>query len=390
MRTNNLINITIALHGPPSSNSGYHVIGLSRELGKMGFSVTICVPSISLSCTKINWADSIKICTFSDYLMGNGEPPSLFHAWTPRQMLVDFYLDACRRFGRRIPYIVHLEDNEELLVQSQLGIFADEYDNCKAGYLNLEVPKHLTHPFHGWKFVSLASGITALNATLAEEIPIGIPRAIFWPGYDDTMEWAVEVDESFRTRAGVEEHYFITTYTGNVHSVNVNEVRSLYLAVALVNRRGIPLKLVRTGQDCVPLAELGEELLRKNSINLGFIDRGDLPKLIAIADILIQPGQDDDWNRYRVPSKLPEYLASGKPVIAPNVNLGKELLHEKEAIILGNANAENLAHALEMWLPRKEKLAEIGANGRLFAKRNLQWSIAAQKVFRLYQTVLSA
>ena len=56
-----------------------------------------------------------------------------------------------------------------------------------------------------------------------------------------------------------------------MHESNVAEVRSLYLAVALANRMGLPMRLVRTGLDFVPLAEHGEDLLRAHAHELGFV-----------------------------------------------------------------------------------------------------------------------
>ena len=41
----------------------------------------------------------------------------------------------------------------------------------------------------------------------------------------------------------------VVVYAGNVHASNADEVRSLYLALALVSRRGYPVKLVRLGRD---------------------------------------------------------------------------------------------------------------------------------------------
>ena len=47
-----------------------------------------------------------------------------------------------------------------------------------------------------------------------------------------------------------------------------------------------------------------------------------LPALLRLADVLVQPGESNRFNTHRLPSKLPEFLASGRPVIMPRANLG--------------------------------------------------------------------
>ena len=51
----------------------------------------------------------------------------------------------------------------------------------------------------------------------------------------------------------------------------------------------------------------------------------EIPGYLALADAFVQPGAPDDFNRYRLPSKLPEFLAMGRPVILPHCNIGNDL-----------------------------------------------------------------
>ena len=60
----------------------------------------------------------------------------------------------------------------------------------------------------------------------------------------------------------------------------------------------------------------------------------EIPGYLALADAYVQPGAPDDFNRYRLPSKLPEFLAMGRPVILPACNLGNELTDGENALLL--------------------------------------------------------
>ena len=58
-------------------------------------------------------------------------------------------------------------------------------------------------------------------------------------------------------------------------------------------------------------------------IQVSFRPRSELPDYYALADVLIQPGRADDFNDFRIPSKLPEFFAMGLPVVLPPTNVGR-------------------------------------------------------------------
>jgi len=151
---------------------------------------------------------------------------------------------------------------------------------------------------------------------------------------------------------------------------------------------GLPIKLIRTGIDYTPLTPMGEDLLRQHSIELGMVPRDDLPLLVQAADILVQPGLVDEWNRYRVPSKLPDFLVSGRPVLLPRVNLGTVLKHGWNALVVEDANAEHIAKTFLEWLPFSSRLKAIGYEGSRFAQNILSWEKASATIADLYWNVL--
>lgn len=379
----------IACHGPLSCNSGGHVRSLATALTGRGCRVTVCVPERSAEDGSLP-AD-VGLLTFADAIRGaEAEAPEFLHLWTPRERMRRFLEDVRGRFGA-VPHLVHLEDNESLILRQQLGILPHEADDVADGLRPLEVPDHLAHPAHARRLLAEASGVTALIEPLLEGVPAGMPTAVFRPGYDPAF--AVprpEAGHAVRRRLGIAADRRIVTYTGNVHTANAAEVRSLYLAVALANRTGLPMTLIRTGTDHVPLADHGLDELRRHAIELGHVPRADLPDLVHAADVLVQPGRVDEWNACRVPSKLPDFLVSGRPVILPRVNLGRELRHGVDALVLDEATAERLVAAFHEWLPQAQRLADIGAAGRDVAHSRYTWDAAADIVAGFHRRVLEA
>src|SRR5262249_34497678 len=146
--------------------------------------------------------------------------------------------------------------------------------------------------------------------------------AVFWPGFEDAMLDA-RPREPLREALGLAPDELVLVYTGNVHNSNLGEVRSLYIAVGLLRRAGLPVRLVRAGWNHVDMAWAGEVVEPGAVLDVGFVGRERVAELLTVADVLVQPGGAGPFNDYRFPSKLPEFLASGKPVVLPATNIGR-------------------------------------------------------------------
>src|SRR5205814_8163093 len=138
----------------------------------------------------------------------------------------------------------------------------------------------------------------------------------------------------------------VLVYAGNVHSSNAAEVRSLYLAVAAINRAGRPLKLVRLGRDYVQFVERELKSVERYVVRVPLQQRAEVPRYLRLADVLVQPGRPDGFNDYRLPSKLPEFFATGRPVVLPATNLGRFLADGEECTLLRRGDALEIAQVV--------------------------------------------
>jgi glycosyltransferase involved in cell wall biosynthesis len=112
-----------------------------------------------------------------------------------------------------------------------------------------------------------------------------------------------------------------------------------------------------------------------------------VPELLAAADVLVQPGRSDAFNDYRFPSKLPEFLASGRPVVLPRTNIGLHLEDGVEALLLERGGADEIAEKVAFLAVDPELRAMLGERGREFAFRELRWSKNVSAVVDLYRGV---
>ena len=110
--------------------------------------------------------------------------------------------------------------------------------------------------------------------------------------------------------------------------------------------------------------------------------------VLRLADLFVQPGAPDAFNRARLPSKLPELFAAGRPVILPRANLGLEVDDGVEAALLDRGDGVEIADRAEPLLRDPARAAAMGAAGRRFALRRLSWDRAAAGLEVFYGAVL--
>lgn len=367
------------------SNSGIHIFNLANQLSRRGVTCTVCVPGHKEKTDALG-NRTFEVHTFEEEKRLAGRRVDLIHAWTPRENVRQMTETLASKYGA--PYLVHLEDNEEAILESNLQMTVKTLLRLPDAQLNALIPEHLSHPIRYRQFLKNARGMTMVMDTLQAFGPENEAKEVIWPGYEEELEWHRPPDYSLRQRLGISHDEYVVVYTGNVHNANRREVFSLYLAVGLLNRHGVRTRLVRTGTDYVRLYDKQLKMLDQYCISLGHLPRTDLPALLSIADALVQPGKADAFNMYRFPSKLPEYLASGKPVLLPSVNIGRFLKDEEEAVLLKDGNALEIAQKLEALFPDHERRERIGEGGRRFAEANLRWSSSAEKLLSFYEKIL--
>jgi glycosyltransferase involved in cell wall biosynthesis len=381
-------NILFVLYHDFGANSAVHVHNFANNLTGFGHEVAVVVPGGEDLGSGLG-AQQYSVQLFGEIdgnwsrLFKNGRPPEIVHAWTPRENVRLF----CERLSTLCSFtlFIHLEDNEDLILEANLGASFDELARTE----NLEVPPNLSHPRRYRDFLRSAAAVTMIMDRLDEFVPIKLPKLILWPGADYKLFFRRPKDEEFLKRLGVPSGNLVLCYTGNVHSANAREVRSLYVATAILNRQNIPATLVRAGKDYCPFLGPDDSWARQVSVDLGYIRHVEVPAILALADYLIQPGFGDAFNDYRLPAKLPEFFAMGRPVLLPNTNVGRFVQHGEHAWVLPRADAHNIVNALQT-LHGNPRIAERLAAGALeFSERHFDWKKNTRHLEGFYQRVLS-
>jgi glycosyltransferase involved in cell wall biosynthesis len=368
--------------GPFDVNSGIQAHHFGNELTELGWEVTVAGLGDPERAKAVG--DPRFECVSHDDLslkvaeMAREPMETIVVGWTPREPVRRMTMEAVRRLG--CPYVVHLEDNEELLIESAAGRSLAELQRLPLRQQDRAFPPDLIHPTHHREFLDGAAGITVITEALNEFNRAGRPHALARPGID-LERFRPDLEPYPRERLGLGAEDFVLVYHGTMHYANQHEMLSLYLAVKLLQRRGRRVRLVRIGHsefggpDPRAFRALGDGV-----IELGPIPWREIPAYLAMADTCVQPGPPDDFNRYRLPSKLPEFLAMGRPVILPHCNIGNDLTHGENALLLEQGNAMEIVVRIEELLVDRELGERLGAGARRFAETQLSWRRNAEVV----------
>lgn len=371
------------------SNSAVHIFNLARELSSLGHACCIAVPQHKETISTLG-IPNFEVRDFGDIrTMGCGfqdkKGPSLIHAWTPREIVRAFVDDVVKLF--KCPYVVHLEDNERYLLETALGRPFSELAALPLGQLDSVVPPHLSHPIYSARFLQNAAGITVIIDRLLEFVPSGTPALVTLAGFESELFRPMDTDNALKLSLGIPDGTTTIVYHGNTHAANIAEVRSLYLAAIVLTRTGMPTKVVRLGRDFVSIFDTDPPELTEIEIPVGFQPRGDLPRYLSLADALVQPGIPDAFNDYRLPSKVPEFLAMGKPVVLPRTNIGLRMEDGLHALLLEQGTAFEIAEAIRRIVTDGSLAERLSIGGRGFAQERLMWPAIAKRVEGLYLKV---
>jgi len=109
--------------------------------------------------------------------------------------------------------------------------------------------------------------------------------------------------------------------------------------------------------------------------------REEIPSIISNADLLVLPRPDSKQAQGGFPTKLGEYLATGKPVCATTVGEIPNYLVDKESVFFAKPGSfDSFADAMNKALSDPVLAKEIGINGRRVSEKEFNAEIQSQKL----------
>lgn len=384
--------ILFALYGDMTANSALHVAALADAFTARGHECIVAVPQGSDTIRYHRGARfrcvEYSQCGGTAGVFAGGAGPEIVHAWTTAECVRRFALGLRQRTGAQL--VVHLEDHEASIFLASVGLTTEQLATLPLAELDRLVGDTHSHPLHRGEFLRQAAGCTLILGQLRTLLPPGQPHCVFWPAAAPEF-CARPVPWALREALGWGRDHTVLFYHGNLHPTNRAEVAELYEAVVALNAAGTPTTLLRAGRDfCTLPGDLAARAI-PHVVTLGRIGQHrHLASLLALADCFVQPGEPDTFNDFRFPSKLPEFFASGRPVILPRTNLGAHLRHGVDAYVLDRADAAGIAAAVHTLRTEPALAAQLATGAAAFAQARFNWARSADLVEAFYEQLAPA
>jgi glycosyltransferase involved in cell wall biosynthesis len=317
------MNILFAMYGDFRSNSAHPMALHARELAAAGHDCVAAVPS------NVQSADSLGTRSFRPVLYGealehperlfrDGRPADILHAWTPREGVRKFVTAYLAR--RPTPWVVYLEDNERWIANTALALTGMREETIlqhTGEVISTWTPDGVPHVLRYESFIGLADAAVVIQDKLRPEVPPWVPCSTVMPGVDLEAFFPRPPDPALRQRYAVAGDARVIVYPGGLNDFTRPGLEALCRAVGMINAAGTACTLLRSGPVALDFLDRLPPEAAGAVRDLGALPRSDLPALFSLADLFVQPGKPDPFEDLRLPGKLPELFASGRPWCCP-------------------------------------------------------------------------
>jgi colanic acid biosynthesis glycosyl transferase WcaI len=200
---------------------------------------------------------------------------------------------------------------------------------------------------------------------------------------DSTPAQAEEIRSHFHWQGR-----FVVMFAGNIGLVQGLDC-VVQAVTALRDQPDVLITFVGDGTDRARLMEMARVAQVGNQVQ--FIDSqpmGNMPHLMAAADVLLVHLKRSELSRYVIPTKTLAYLAAGKPILMAMDGAAAQLVSDAEAgLVVPPEDPSALAGAIRdlQRMPVQERLA-MGQRGRQY----LQTHLSKKTIIARYESLLQA
>jgi glycosyltransferase involved in cell wall biosynthesis len=232
--------------------------------------------------------------------------------------------------------------------------------------------------------LTAADRIVAVSTPLADELEArGIPRSrivVAANGVDTTRFHPDLAADVARQTLGIPSSAKVVGFIGTFGAWHGAPVLiKAWANLLAASSSDEPLRLLLIGDG--PERSLVEALIAQHCpegsvLTTGLIPQADAPKLLATCDILVSPHVPNaDGSRFfGSPTKLFEYMAMGRPIVASRLGqIGDMLQDRSTALLVPPGDAQALSHALAELIADNGLAHRLGCAARQEAVRKHAW-----------------
>ena len=177
---------------------------------------------------------------------------------------------------------------------------------------------------------------------LKNEVPPWVHCQTVMIGVDLQLFSPQPPDARLRKKYGVGETERVIVYHGGVDQFKKPAIEKLCKAIAIINHRGYPSRLLRTGIRPLDVLDTLTAESRSKISDLGLVPKAELPGILSLADVFVQPGGIDPFEDLGLQGKIPEFLGMARPVVLPDVNIAHLFADGINAVLLRTGSGKKL------------------------------------------------
>jgi glycosyltransferase involved in cell wall biosynthesis len=322
--------------------------------------------------------------------------PDIVHCYEPRTAPLSASLQLSQRHNASL--CVRFADDDEHLAREAggSGIRGQLGRPLMLG-LGTVLPRRwpYKHPWLYKRMLARAAGFDAITPALAAAINnrYGVKCRSILPAMPE--QEAPRPQQHLRQRLGLPPSGQLVVYTGSVYRPQLPDFELLLRGFCLLAKRNPEVQLVHTGRIAARYEEERLRALTGSGLDrthfLGFLeDPSDVNALLAEASVLVQPGPPTEFNRLRLPAKVPDYLLAGRPVVTFAAGFGELLEDRVDAVLTRSGEPEELGEALAWVLADPQRAEALGEAGRRCALSLFDPASIASQTLDYYKGSLEA
>ena len=178
--------VVFVYFGPFNVNSAIQAFHFGNDLTDLGWTVTLAGVGDPELIRKVG-EPRFECITHHDLprtieQSRRAPEPTIVVAWTPRENVRVATAAITTRLA--VPYVVHLEDNEEFLLEAAAGRPVAELRRLPQSEQRRHLNPTLIHPGRYREFLAEAGGVTMITEELNEFNVAGRPHRVARPGID--------------------------------------------------------------------------------------------------------------------------------------------------------------------------------------------------------------
>ncbi|MFW6275046.1 MAG: glycosyltransferase family 4 protein [bacterium] len=121
----------------------------------------------------------------------------------------------------------------------------------------------------------------------------------------------------------------------------------------------------------------------------GYLSEEELRNELIAARMLIITKPDNRQNHYNFPTKIGEYLISGRPVISTRVGIVGELLEDHKNVVFSGYDATEISKKMAFIINNPDAADVIGENGRQYALTNFNYKNHTKRMIDFFNQLIT-